>query len=142
MTTRVIFCPGVFDLLHQGHLNILRASRELGDVLVVGVVSDRGAEAYKRRPVQDEQTRLEVIKALRIVDAAYLQPTTDPSGLLEVIRPRPSILTHGSDWSRLREGHATLARLGIKFVRLPYTEGISTGQLIERAFDRALAEVR
>lgn len=142
MSPRVIFVPGVFDLLHRGHLNILRASRALGDVLVVGVVSDDGAAAYKRRPVQDEQSRLEIVKALRMVDAAYIQPTTDPTPLLESIRPRPSILVHGSDWDRLREGHATLARLGIRFVRLPYTEGISTGHLIDRAFERALAEAR
>lgn len=137
MSPRIVFCPGVFDLCHIGHLNILRASKALGDVLVVGVVSDEGAAAYKRRPVQDEQTRLAVIKALRMVSFAYLQPTTDPTPLLEVVRPH--VLTHGSDWTQLREGQETLTRLGIEFVRLPYTPGVSTGQLIERAFERALA---
>lgn len=126
-----VYTAGVFDLLHQGHLNILRASREMGGRLVVGVVSDAGCEAYKgRRPVQDEETRLEVIRALRVVDEVYLQPTTDPTPILELVRPE--IMTHGNDWERLREGHETLARLKITFALVPYTPGVSTSLLRER----------
>lgn len=134
---KTIYCPGCWDLLHPGHLNILERSRALGDRLVVGVVSDDGAEAYKRRPVQDEQTRLAVIRALRVVDLAVLQKTTDPTPELEVIRP--DILTHGSDWSQLREGQETLERLGIAFVLLPYTPGVSTSDLIAQLFARGAA---
>jgi glycerol-3-phosphate cytidylyltransferase len=132
---RIVYCPGVWDLCHIGHLNILNASKALGDLLVVGVVSDDGAEAYKfRRPVHDEQTRLAVIRALRMVDFAVLQPTTDPTPVLEVIRPH--VLTHGSDWEQLREGQETLERLGIEFTLLPYTWGTSSSELIETLVKR------
>lgn len=128
MSARTVYTAGVFDLLHRGHLNLLHASRALGDRLIVGVVSDAGAEAYKRRPIQDQETRLQVIRALRCVDVAILQPTTDPTPILEAVRP--DIMTHGDDWSRLREGHETLERLGIQFRLLPYTPGVSTSMLL------------
>jgi rfaE bifunctional protein nucleotidyltransferase chain/domain len=134
---RVIYCPGVFDLLHQGHLNMLTGSKALGDRLIVGVVSDAGAAAYKRLPVQDEGTRLAVIRALRVVDWAVIQPTTDPTPVLELLRP--DVLTHGSDWDQLREGQETLARLGIEFAILPYTPGISSSDLVAALVDRGRA---
>lgn len=123
------YAPGVFDLLHGGHLNLLRRAKARCDVLVVGVVSDEGAAAYKRRPIQDEATRLDLIQSLRCVDHAILQATTDPTPVLEALRPQR--IFHGDDWKQLREGHETLARVGIEYVALPYTTGISTSSLIE-----------
>lgn len=127
---RVIYTAGIWDLLHIGHLNILHRSREMGDILVVGVVSDSGAAAYKRWPVQDEKTRLSVVRALKMVDFAVIQPTTDPTPVLEIIRPE--VMTHGSDWSELKEGKETLIRLGIRWELIPYTLGVSTSETIER----------
>lgn len=127
------YTAGVFDLLHLGHLNILRRSKELAGPegrLVVGVVTDDGAEAYKRRPVQDEITRAAIIAALRFVDVVIMQYGTDPSDNLRKIRP--DYMSHGNDWSRLREGHATLEELGVEWVLIPYTEGVSTTEIRER----------
>lgn len=127
---RVIYTAGCWDLLHRGHLNILWESKQLGDILVVGVVSQMGAIAYKdRAPVHNEVQRLRQIRALPFVDHAEVQPTTDPTPLLE--RFRPDVMTHGDDWAELREGNETLSRLGIEFVLLPYTQGISTTLLRE-----------
>lgn len=131
----VIFVPGVWDLLHYGHLTLLHRARALADaggrgILVVGVVSDAGTAAYKGRPPEQSQAlRVQTIARLTFVDVVEVQPTTDPTPLLE--RFRPHALVHGDDWSRLREGHETLDRLGIEFVRLPYTPGISTTLLRE-----------
>lgn len=128
---RVVYTAGVFDLLHRGHLNLLHASRALGDVLVVGVVSDFGALAYKGRlPVQHEIQRAAAVRALGFVDVAVHQETTDPTPMLE--RFRPNVMTHGDDWPRLREGHESLVRLGVEWVLVPYTPGISTTMLRNR----------
>lgn len=122
---RIVFVPGVWDLLHAGHLNLLWRARQLGDVLVVSVVSDAGVIAYKHRPpVQNVQMRTQAIERLSFVDVVELQRTTNPTPLLE--RFRPAMLVHGDDWNRLREGHEALERLGIEFVTLPYTPDIST----------------
>lgn len=127
MSPRIGYVPGCWDLLHDGHLNLLERARGFVDILVVGVVSDAGAAAYKRRPVQSEDTRLRIMRALRMVDYALMQETTDPSPVLRQLRPHA--LFHGDDWSVLLEGNETLAELGIEFVLLPYTPGVSTSQL-------------
>lgn len=125
---RVVFAPGCWSLLHRGHINLLWRAKQLGDVLVVGVVSDAGAAAYKgRMPAENVQQRMRAVERLAFVDLVLLQPTTDPTPLLE--RIRPDILVHGSDWTELLQGQDTLARLGIEYVSLPYTPDISSTQL-------------
>lgn len=126
----IVFVPGVFDLLHAGHINLLWRAKQLAPdvVLVVGVVSDHGTGAYKGRfPAENSQLRMQRVERLAFVDVVEMQQTTDPTPLLE--RFRPHKLVHGDDWERLREGHDTLERLGIEFVRLPYTPGVSTTML-------------
>jgi len=128
---KVIYTAGVWDLLHRGHLNILWESKRLGDVLVVGVVSDAGCMAYKGfAPVQNSQLRIRNIRELGFVDVVELQATTDPTPLLE--RYRPDVMTHGDDWEELREGQDTINRLGIEWRLIPYTPGISSTALREK----------
>lgn len=133
----IVYVPGCFDLLHSGHRSILRRAKELDDgvTLIAGVVSDDGAALYKRRPIQSQEERIGNVGDLRYVDMVLLQPTTDPTPVLEMLSAegrRPKYLVHGDDWSRLLAGNETLARLGIKLVLLPYTRGISTSMLRER----------
>jgi glycerol-3-phosphate cytidylyltransferase len=127
---RIIYTAGCWDLLHAGHLNILRRSKALGDLLVVGVLTDLGAAAYKPRPpVYNEHARMELVRSLGFVDAAVLQPGTDPSPVLEALAAVgacPAVMTHGDDWKELREGNETLARLGVELVLIPYTPDVST----------------
>lgn len=124
---RVIYCPGVWDLLHRGHLNMLWASKSRGDILVVGVVWDSGVFAYKGiYPVENLQQRMRRVRQLGFVDVVIDQRTTDPTSNLE--RFRPDALVHAG-WDRLREGHDSLERLGVEFVNLPYTEGVSSTEL-------------
>lgn len=132
---RIVYHAGVWDLFHAGHLSVLERSKALGDLLVVGVVTDDGAAAYKRRPFIPQDERLAIVRALRCVDAAFLQPGTDPSPVLEALDAlglRPAVMAHGDDWSELREGMDTLERLGIELVLLPYGEGTGTTGLINR----------
>ncbi len=128
---RVIYTAGVWDLLHHGHLNLLWESKRLGDALVVGVVSDLGCYRYKGvYPKENSLTRKKRIERLGFVDVIVDQRGTDPTEHLE--RFRPAVMTHGDDWEQLREGHETLARLGIDFHRIPYTKGISSTMLREQ----------
>jgi cytidyltransferase-like protein len=121
----VVYTAGVWDQLHRGHLNLLWESKKLGDLLVVGVVTDRGANAYKGRfPVEPQLKRYSMIMHLSWVDVVMMQDGTDPTRNLRQIMP--DIMTHGDDWQRLQEGHETLDKLGVQFVKLPYTPGISS----------------
>jgi cytidyltransferase-like protein len=122
---KLVYTAGVWDILHRGHINFLRESAKLGDVLIVGVVTDRGTEAYKHiLPVQDHWTRMEQVRELPWVTFATLQDGTDPSANLR--RFLPDIFTHGDDWDRLKQGHETLEDLGIEYRTIRYTPGISS----------------
>lgn len=125
---RVVFVPGVWDLLHVGHLNLLWRARALGDILVVGVVSSWGCREYKPgAPKQDLPERMAAVRQLTFVDVVEEQESTDPTPLLE--RYRPQVLVHGDDWKRLIRGNETLERLGVELVLLPYTQGVSSTAL-------------
>lgn len=125
---RVVMASGVFDLLHVGHINLLWRAKQLGDVLVVGVVSDHGTRDYKGRyAAEGERVRMRAVLDLGFVDVVAEQAGTDPSALLE--RFRPDVLVHGDDWSELLQGQATVERLGIEWKLLPYTPDVSTTAL-------------
>ena len=68
----IVYTYVVCDLLHIGHLNLFRQARKLGDYLIVGVTSDDGVEAYKRRPVQSFEERSEIVRELRMVDRVVM----------------------------------------------------------------------
>jgi len=122
---KIVYTAGVWDLLHQKHINFLWESAKLGDLLVVGVVKDKGVFDYKGIwPDQYYTIRMDAIQRLPWVHCVVSQETTDPSENLQ--RFQPSIMTHGDDWERLKEGHQTLEELGIEYRTIPYTPGISS----------------
>src|SRR5262249_56335678 len=94
----VVFRNGVLALLHPGHLRYLQASRRHGDLLIVGVNSDRSVRTIKgdRRPVTPEQERAEMLAALSCVDAVVVFDEDTPSALIE--RLEPDVLVKGEDW--------------------------------------------
>ncbi len=91
-----VFVGGVFDILHVGHLDFLRRAKEFGDELVVVVANDETVKNMKgRSPVNPSQDRLEVIKALRIVDDAIVGHSDD---MLKTVKEVcPDIIVLGPD---------------------------------------------
>lgn len=91
----IVLIGGCFDLLHSGHLYLLRLAKKLGGKLLVAVLSDEYIKSYKdsSRPIQHEATRLEIIQSLRFVDHAILA-NQDPytSHFLSKIKPRAIII--------------------------------------------------
>ena len=125
------YAPGVFDLFHVGHLNVLRRARLRCDHLIVGVVTDDSALRGKGRwPVVPEEERLAVVDAMRFVDSAVLEWTEDKMEIWEALRF--DILFKGDDWRGSEKYTAVatqLARVGAHVVYLPYTSHMSTSQL-------------
>jgi D-beta-D-heptose 7-phosphate kinase/D-beta-D-heptose 1-phosphate adenosyltransferase len=130
---KIVFTNGCFDLIHLGHVRYLEAARAEGDVLVIGVNSDRSVHEIKgpNRPVVPEDERAEVLAALACVDFVTLFDEPDP---LETIRTLlPDVLVKGADWAEdAIVGKEVVEQHGGRVVRVQLTEGASTTKIIER----------
>ena len=130
---RVVFTNGCFDLLHRGHVHILRQAKAAGDVLIVGVNTDRSVKSIKgaARPIRPETDRSELIAAMEMVDYVVLFDEPTPYELIAAIRP--DVLAKGGDWSADQVVGADLVeREGGRVAVIPYLKGYSTTEIIER----------
>jgi D-glycero-beta-D-manno-heptose 1-phosphate adenylyltransferase len=131
---RIVFTNGVFDLLHPGHVRYLQAARREGDVLIVGINSDRSVRANKgpSRPIMPEHERAEILEALACVDAVVVFDEETPAVIIEALQP--DVLVKGADWAAdAIVGRDTVEARGGKVIRMPIESGWSTSAIIERA---------
>jgi len=130
---RLVFTNGCFDLLHVGHVRYLTAARGLGDALLVAVNSDRSVRALKGagRPLVGEAERAEVLAALAAVDFVTVFDEESPRALIGELLP--DVLVKGGDYA-LGEihGREEVEAAGGRVLSLPFVEGASTTQIIER----------
>lgn len=130
---KVVFTNGCFDLLHRGHLHLLREAKKLGDLLVVGLNSDSSVKAIKgpNRPILPESDRAELIAALEMVDYVVLFSDPDPHRLIQELRP--DVLVKGGDWAKEAVVGADIVEsTGGTVAVVPYLGGYSTTEIIER----------
>ena len=135
---RVVFTNGCFDLLHPGHVRCLAESRALGDVLVVGVNSDRSVRGNKgsERPLVAEQDRAEVIAALASVD--YVTIFDEPTPRELIARVLPSVLVKGADWALDQvAGREEVEAAGGRVISIPLAPGYSTTNIVQRILRNA-----
>ncbi|HEX6799865.1 MAG TPA: D-glycero-beta-D-manno-heptose 1-phosphate adenylyltransferase [Ktedonobacterales bacterium] len=130
---RIVFTNGVFDILHAGHVEFLRRAKALGDVLVVGVNSDRSTRRLKgeRRPINSERDRLALVAAMDVVDDVVLFDEDTPANLIRALRPHLHV--KGGDYASepLPERDA-VREVGAELVILPLIGDLSTSRVIER----------
>jgi rfaE bifunctional protein nucleotidyltransferase chain/domain len=95
----VVFTNGCFDLLHLGHIKLLREAKTLGQKLIVGLNSDESTRQIKGlgRPVRPEAERAEVLAGLESVDAVVIFSEKDPLRLITLLEP--DVLVKGGDWA-------------------------------------------
>ena len=130
---KVVFTNGCFDLLHRGHLHLLREAKKLGDILIVAINNDLSVKKLKgpKRPILPEADRAELIGALEMVDYVTLFDEADPYHLIKELQP--NILVKGGDWTTERIiGGDVVEKEGGRVVAVPYLDGYSTTQMIER----------
>ncbi|MBI3358980.1 MAG: phosphoenolpyruvate mutase [Nitrospirae bacterium] len=130
--TKTVYVGMSADLVHPGHLNIIKKASALGEV-IVGLLTDEAISSYKRMPFMTFDQRREVIKNIKGVSRVVPQSTLDYAPNLEALKP--DYVVHGDDW---REGVQketrqrvieTLSQWGGELVEVPYTQGISSTQL-------------
>jgi D-beta-D-heptose 7-phosphate kinase/D-beta-D-heptose 1-phosphate adenosyltransferase len=131
---RVVAAGGCFDLLHAGHVSVLRAARALGGCLIVCLNSDASVRRLKGpgRPLVPEADRAQVLEALGCVDAVVVFDEPTPEAVLR--RLEPDLFAKGGDYAdRDLPERAVLAGWGGEVVLLPYLDGRSTTRLLEEA---------
>jgi len=120
------------DMIHHGHINIIKVAGTYGDV-IVGLLTDKAIASYKRLPYLTYEEREAVVAGLKGVKKVVRQETLDYRPNLEALKP--DIVVHGDDWktgvqSKVRDQVIeTLSKWGGKVIDVPYTKGISSTQL-------------
>jgi glycerol-3-phosphate cytidylyltransferase len=130
----LVFTNGVFDVLHAGHVHLLTAAREMGDVLVVGLNSDdsvRRLEKGPERPINTLQDRATVVAALRPVDFVLSFDEDTPIALIE--RLRPDVHVKGGDYEvELLPETLVVRSYGGRVALVPLLEGRSSTEVLRR----------
>ena len=132
MKRGVIF--GVFDLLHVGHVTVLNEAKKHCQHLTVYVITDKVVELYKRKPIIEESQRLEMIRALRMVDEGCLIDHRSPIDLQEMD------IYFVSERLRGKQLFYVPSHRMKDVIYLPYSEGINSTVLIARCRDLGLKD--
>jgi D-glycero-beta-D-manno-heptose 1-phosphate adenylyltransferase len=130
---KVVFTNGCFDLLHEGHVTYLEASKSKGDKLIVGLNSDASVSRLKglSRPIVPEMARARVLAGLESVDAIVLFDENTPLELIAALSP--DILTKGNDYEVHQiVGADHVLSNGGTVETLELVEGFSTTAIITR----------
>ena len=134
---QLVFTNGCFDILHVGHVRYLQSARSLGDALLVAINSDRAVRVLKGagRPVMNERERAEMLAALSAVTYVTIFDDLSPRALIAELLP--DVLVKGGDYA-LDEihGREEVEAAGGRVLALPFVEGASTTDIIERIKSR------
>ena len=127
MSNRTVITFGTFDVFHVGHVRVLQRAAELGDRLVVGVSADALNIAKKGRPpVFNQDERLEIISALKVVDEVFVEESLELKRDY-IVEHGADVLVMGDDWAGKFDWVGDVCEV----VYLPRTPSVSTTGLIE-----------
>ncbi len=132
---KTVYIAMCADILHPGHINIIKKGRKLGKV-VVGLLTDQAIASYKRPPFMNYQQRLEVIKNIKGVSRVIPQETLDYRPNLRKLKP--NYVVHGTDWRQGIQKETrqqvinTIVKWGGNLIEPPYTEGISSTEINQK----------
>ena len=130
---KVVFTNGCYDLLHAGHVQLLRLAAQEGDVLVLGVNGDDSVRRLKgpERPFVPFEERAELLAGLEMVDYVVRFDEDTPAELIRAVRPE--VLVKGGDWAIDRiVGRDTVESAGGRVLSIPLVPGRSTSSLVEK----------
>ncbi len=136
---RIVFTNGCFDLLHVGHIHLLKESKRLGDILIVAIDDDESVRRLKgeARPVINQFERAQILSALDCIDYVTIFSTDQLKDLIKEIRP--DILTKGSDYKKEDVvGREIVEGYGGRVALIPVAEGISSSKIINNIVNNGM----
>ena len=122
---------GTYDLLHVGHINLLRRARELGDYLIVVVSSDEFNAIKGKKSYYSFEDRKKILEAIRYVDEVLPEYTWEQK-IDDVVNNNVDVFVMGDDWT----GKFDFLKEYCEVVYLPRTEGISTTKIKQDLFEK------
>jgi len=130
---KIVFTNGCFDIVHQGHIEVLARTADLGDKFIIGLNSDSSIQKLKgkKRPIIEENSRAILLAALDFVDAIILFPEETPLNLITTIKP--DILAKGGDYKvDTIVGYEIVQENGGEVVLIPFIDGFSSTNIINK----------
>ena len=126
---KIVFTNGCFDILHLGHIKYLETAKSLGDILILGLNSDRSVSALKgdERPINSQVDRAYILAALEVVDYVVIFDEDTPYNLIKLIKP--NILVKGSDYKSKKVVGEDIAE---ELILVEFIEGKSSSKTIEK----------
>ncbi len=139
---RVVFTNGCFDLIHGGHIYLLREAKKLGDVLVVAVNDDSSIRKIKGsgRPIFPLEERLEILESIEDIDWLVAFSQESPKKVIESLLP--DVLVKGGDW--LPEevvGKQEVEEAGGKVIIIPFLCGHSSSEIVRKIIESAKSDL-
>ena len=135
-----VMATGTFDLLHMGHIYYLREAKKLGDTLVVVVATDSTVQKLKHDPITPQESRVNLIRELKMVDEVYLGHDDDMYAIVQEIKP--DIIALGFDQihnAATIKNELKKRNLNVKLVRLSKYEGGSDLDGTRRIIQKVIA---
>ena len=130
---KIVFTNGCFDLLHVGHIKYLSQAKDLGDILIIGLNSDKSVKKLKgnNRPINSFEDRAKLLAALKSVDLVIMFEEQTPENLIKEIIP--DVLVKGGDYD-IEEivGYQTVIDNGGQVKTLSFYEGYSSSNYIDK----------
>ena len=130
---KIVFTNGCFDLLHVGHIKYLSQAKDLGDILIIGLNSDKSVKKLKgnNRPINSFEDRAKLLAALKSVDLVIMFEEQTPENLIKEIIP--DVLVKGGDYN-IEEivGYQTVIDNGGQVKTLSFYEGYSSTNYIDK----------
>jgi len=130
---KVVFTNGCFDILHQGHIEVLARTADLGSKLIIGLNSDSSIQKLKgeNRPIIQQQSRAILLASFSFVDAVVLFSEETPINLISTLLP--DVLAKGGDYEiETIVGHEIVQKNGGKVILVPFVDGFSSTTIIEK----------
>lgn len=126
----VVYTSGTFDMFHSNHLKMIKYSRGLGDILIVGVSTDELVCSYKPAPTIPFKERIQIVEALKMPDIVIPQHTLDHTEIVKKLNIDAFVV--GDDWVGKYD---YLKELGVDVFYFPYGTGVSSSTLKQQIYE-------
>ena len=130
---KVVFTNGCFDIVHQGHIEVLARTADLGTKLIIGLNSDSSIQKLKgkNRPIIQQQSRAILLASFSFVDALVLFSEDTPINLISTLLP--DVLAKGGDYKiKTIVGHEIVQKNGGEVILVPFVDGFSSTTIIDK----------